>query len=200
MNGLKKILSVALLMLNITAYGGLKPGGVAKEIALKNIDGKYAGTKNHPQAKGFIVVFTCNHCPFAKLYQQRMNELEQHYSPLGYEVLAISSNDADAVPEDNYAAMQARAKEQHYQFPYLYDETQEVARAFGAVKTPHAFVLERVGDKLIVRYSGAIDDNGAEPDQVKHAFVADAVDALLQHKEVPVAETKSVGCALKWKP
>jgi len=201
MNLVKPILTTALtIALSVTAIAGYKPGDVVKDFNLKSTDNKMISLNGYKNARGFIVVFTCNHCPFAKLYQERMNALNKEYSLKGFPVIAISSNDAIAVPEDNFEEMAARAKEQHYNFPYLYDETQEVARAFGAVKTPHAYVLFNENGKWIVKYSGSIDDNGAEPDKVKNAFVKNAVDALLRNEPVPVASTKSVGCAIKWKP
>lgn len=189
----------ALLVCTYT-YAGYKPGDEAKSFKLLNVNGKVVSLDDYKKAKGFIIVFTCNHCPFAKLYQQRLNELNAKYTPLGMPVLAISSNDADAVPEDNYEEMVKRAKEKKYTFPYLFDSTQEVARAFGANKTPQAFVLFKEGGKWIVKYSGAIDDNGKEPDLVKNHFVIDAVEALLHNRPIEVTTTKSVGCAIKWKP
>lgn len=201
MNLIKPILTTALtIALNVTAFAGYKPGDEVKDFNLRSTDNKMISLNGYKNARGFIVVFTCNHCPFAKLYQERMNAMNKEYASKGFHVIAISSNDAIAVPEDNFEEMAARAKEQHYNFPYLYDETQGVARAFGAVKTPHAFVLFKEGGKWIVKYSGSIDDNGAEPDKVKNAFVKNAVDALLRNEPVPVSSTKSVGCAIKWKP
>lgn len=189
----------ALLVCTFT-YAGYKPGDESKGFKLLNVNGKVVSLDDYKKAKGFIIVFTCNHCPFAKLYQQRLNELNTKYSALGMPVLAISSNDAEAVPEDNYEEMVKRAREKKYNFPYLFDSTQEVARAFDAAKTPQAFVLFKEGGKWIVKYSGAIDDNGKEPEKVKNHFVIDAVEALLHHQPVPVSTTKSVGCAIKWKP
>jgi peroxiredoxin len=201
MNLIKPILTSALaIAINITAFAGYKPGDEVKDFSLKSTDNKMISLNGYKNARGFIIVFTCNHCPFAKLYQERMNAMNKEYASKGFHVIAISSNDAIAVPEDNFEEMTARAKEQHYNFPYLYDETQGVARAFGAVKTPHAFVLLKENGKWIVKYSGSIDDNGAEPDKVKNAFVKNAVDALLQNEPVQVSSTKSVGCAIKWKP
>jgi len=192
------IFAVFLLYATL-AVAGYKPGDEATGFSLRNVDGKLVSTEKMGKTKGLIVVFTCNHCPFAKLYQERLNEMNTHYTPLGFPVVAISSNDADAVPEDSFEEMVKRAKEKHYNFPYLYDETQDVARAYGAVKTPQAYVLLHEGGKWIVKYTGAIDDNGKEPQKVKNHFVTDAVDALLSGREVPVAATKSVGCAIKWK-
>lgn len=201
---MKKVLLglVAIAALLISAdkpVGGYKPGDVVAGFKLKNVDGKMVGPETYKNAKGYIVVFTCNHCPFAKLYQERMNELNATYAPKGFPLLAVSSNDADAVPEDGFDAMKERAKEKNYNFPYLYDEQQVVARAFGAVKTPHAFVVVKENGKWILKYSGAIDDNGSEPGKVKTKFVAEAVDALLAGRAPGITSTKSVGCSIKWK-
>jgi len=201
MNLIKPIITTALaIALNMAAMAGYKPGDEVKDFSLKSTDNKTISLNGYKNARGFIIVFTCNHCPFAKLYQERMNAMNKEYSAKEIYLLAISSNDAIAVPEDNFEEMAKRAREEHYNFPYLFDETQEVARAFGAVKTPHAFVVFKENGKWIVKYSGSVDDNGAEPEKVKNAFVKNAVDALLRNEPVPVSTTKSVGCAIKWKP
>jgi len=193
------VATISIMLMSFTPIVGYKPGDAVTDFSLQNVDGKMVSMAQYKNAKGFIVVFTCNHCPFAKLYQERLNIMNKEYGRKGFHVLAISSNDADAVPEDNFEAMQQRAREQKYNFPYLYDKTQEVARAFGAYKTPHAFVLFREGGKWIVKYSGAIDDNGKEPEKVTNKFVENAIDALLHGQPVAVTTTKSVGCAIKWK-
>ncbi|MBX2904901.1 MAG: thioredoxin family protein [Taibaiella sp.] len=193
------LIAAACLLISFDKPVGYKPGDTVINFSLKNVDGKMVGPGGYKNAKGYILVFTCNHCPFAKLYQERMNQLNKTYAPQGFPLLAVSSNDAEAVPEDGFEEMKQRAKEKHYNFPYLYDESQDVARAFGAVKTPHAFVVLKESGKWVLKYSGAIDDNGSEPDKVKNRFVATAVDALLRGDEVATKATKSVGCGIKWK-
>ncbi len=193
------VIAFATFLISFDKPEGYKPGDEVKSFSLKNVDGKMTGPDSYKNARGYIVVFTCNHCPFAKLYQERMNELNKAYAPKGFPLLAVSSNDADAVPEDGFEEMKQRAKEKRYNFPYLYDESQDVARAFGAMKTPHAFVVLKEKEKWVLKYSGAIDDNGSEPAKVKNRFVAEAVDALLRGAQVPVTSTKSVGCGIKWK-
>lgn len=189
----------AVAIMSFAAIQGYKPGDEVKPFSLINVDGKMISLDGNKRVKGYIIVFTCNHCPFAKLYQDRLNEINTEYAPKGMPVLAISSNDAEAVPEDGFQEMRKRAREKNYNFPYLYDSTQEVARAFGAMKTPHAFVVAKEGGKWILKYSGAIDDNGAEPAKVKQRFVADAADAVLHGRLVAVTSTRSVGCGIKWK-
>src|ERR1700691_5632997 len=107
-------------------------------------------------AKGFIVVFTCNHCPFAKAYEDRIIALDTKYKAKGYPVIAINPNDPTAVAEDNFETMQQRAKAKNYAFPYLVDETQNIAKTYGATRTPHVFVLQKSGTDYIVKYEGAI--------------------------------------------
>jgi peroxiredoxin len=197
-----KIISILFLALGLVSFvpdGKYKVGDAVSDFSLKNVNGKMVRLADYPSAKGFILVFTCNHCPFAKRYQDRMNSLNKTYTPKGFPLLAISSNDVIAIPEDNFQEMVKRAKEEHYNFPYLLDSTQAVARAFNAVKTPHAFVLFKENNQWVIKYSGSIDDNGAEPEKATHRFVIDAVEALLARKQVPVSTTKSVGCGIKWR-
>jgi peroxiredoxin len=167
-----------------------------QDFKLKNVDGKYISLKNYPQAKGFIVIFTCNHCPFAKLYPERLNALNSKYKKLGVPLLAVSSTDTITYEEDSFLNMAIKAKREKFNFPYLFDGLQTVAKQFAAQKTPHAYVLWKVGGKWVIKYSGAIDDNGAEPDKVETPYVARAVDALLAGKDAAVKETKSIGCQI----
>ena len=193
------LLLVAIATLSFAPAGTYKIGDAVADFSLKNVDGKMLGLSQYPKAKGCIIVFTCNHCPFAKQYQTRLNALNKKYAGQGFPLLAISANDPEAVPEDTYENMVIRAKEKKYNFPYLYDETQAVARAFDAKKTPHAFVVAKENNKWILKYAGAIDDNCAEPEKAQRHYVIDAVEALLAGKQVPVAETKSIGCGIKWR-
>lgn len=176
--------------------GGYKIGDTAQDFKLKNVNGKYVSLANIKNAKGYIVVFTCNHCPYAKAYEQRMIELDKQYAALGFPVIAINPNDKNVQPADSFDNMKKRAKEKKYPFPYLYDETQEVAKAFGATRTPHVYVLDK---DRVVRYIGAIDDNSEDPTLVKEKYVSAAVDAILAGQEVAVKETKAIGCGIKWK-
>lgn len=188
-------------MLLVLCLTGIQCFG-QKEVAdfrLKNVNGKMVSLGDYPNAKGFIVVFTCNHCPFAKRYPARMNALDKKYKILGVPLIAISSVDTTVYDEDAYPEMVKKARADKYRFPYLYDPLQVVARNFGAVKTPHAFVIWKEQGKWVIKYNGGIDDNGAEPEKVKSHFVADAVDALLAKKEVNIKETKSVGCAIHYR-
>jgi peroxiredoxin len=192
------MVAMAAISMSFLPYpsNGYKVGDTARDFNLKNVDGKQYTLSGISSAKGYIVVFTCNHCPFAKAYESRIIDLHKKYAPKGYPVVAISSNDAAAEPSDSYENMQQRSKDKHYPFAYLYDESQEIAKTYGATRPPHVFLLDK---DRVVRYIGAIDDNSEEPTQVKEKYLENAVDALIAGKPVPTAETKAIGCSIKWK-
>ena len=169
---------------------------VISDFKLRNVDGKNFSLADYPDAKGFIIVFSCNHCPFAKLYPSRMNDLNAKYRILGVPLLAISSTDTSVYEDDGYEQMVKRSRTEKFNFPYLYDPEQIAAKNFGAKNTPHAFVVWKENEAWVVKYNGAIDDNGAEPERATHHYVADAVDSLLSGKEVYVCVTTSIGCRI----
>jgi len=192
-------LAVALFAASFTLLPpseGYKVGDTAADFNLKNVNGKMVSLAGIKEAKGYIVVFTCNTCPYAVAYQDRIVALHNKYAAQGYPVVAINSNDKEVKLGDSFDKMKERAKEQSFPFAYIYDETQEVAKSFGATKTPHVYVLDK---NRVVRYMGAIDDNSEEASAVKEKYVESAVDALLAGKEVAVKETKAIGCGIKWK-
>ncbi len=176
---------------------GYKVGDIATDFSLKNTDGKMVSLKDYKTAKGFIVVFTCNHCPYAQAYEDRIIALDKKYSAQGYPVIAINPNNPDKVAEDSYAKMQERAKAKKYSFPYLLDQGQKIYPQYGATKTPHVYVLQKTAKGNVVKYIGAIDDNTEDASKVTKRYVEDAVDALIKGKEVPVKETKAIGCSIK---
>jgi peroxiredoxin len=194
------ILSLSILLISnyflINSFTIKKFREEIKDFNLKNIDGKYISLNDYRDAKGFIIVFTCNHCPFAKLYPQRFNELNTKYKPLGIPLIAISSTDTIMYEEDTYSRMIVKALNEKFNFPYLFDEEQSVAKNFNAQKTPHAFVIWKENEKWILKYSGAIDDNGAEPKKVQNHFVSNAIEDLLNNREIKIPETKSIGCQI----
>lgn len=175
---------------------GYKVGDKAKDFKLKSVDGKLYGMKNFKNAKGFIVVFTCNHCPFAVKYEDRINDLARKYKEQGYILLAINPNDPAAQPLDSYEAMQTRAKEKDFAFPYLFDEGQKIYPQFGATKTPHVFLLDK---RRTVRYIGAIDDNVDDASAVKERYLENAIAALEKGEAPTPAVTKAIGCSIKTK-
>ncbi len=176
-----------------------KAGDVATDFSLKNLAGKEVSLSDLDDARGFIVVFTCNTCPVVKKYEQRIVELHEKFRDKGYPVVAINSNDKNVSPGDSYEKMQKLAKSKGYKFEYLYDESQKVAREYGATNTPHVYVLSKDGDDLKIKYVGAIDNNADDASKADKHYVEDAVNALLKGENVPVAGTKAVGCGIKWK-
>jgi peroxiredoxin len=166
------------------------------DVAMQSVDGKEVNLKSIMQPAGTLVIFTCNHCPFAKRWESRIVELGNTYQAKGIGVVAINANDPKAYPEDAFEAMQVRAKEKGMEFPYVVDSTSNVARAFGATKTPEAFLFDKSG-KLV--YHGAIDDNGEEPAKVEKAYLKLALEAVVNGEKVAIAETKSIGCGIKFR-
>ncbi|MFN8353544.1 MAG: thioredoxin family protein [Spirosomataceae bacterium] len=183
--------------------GGATPyniGDTVSDFQLKSTDSKVVSMAAYrPDAKGYILAFTCNHCPFSRAYEDRIIALDRQYAPKGYPVIAINPNDPSAYEEDSMDNMRARAKEKNYSFPYLADESQEVTRAFGATRTPSIYVVKKEGDKFVLQYMGTIDDNSQDPAGVTKKYVEDAINNLLVGKPVMMTTTKSVGCAIKWK-
>jgi len=166
------------------------------DFKLKNVDGREISLSDYPNAKGFIIVFTCNHCPFAKLYPKRLNALNLKYQNLGVPLIAISSTDTVMYEADSFINMVEKSKNENFNFPYLYDATQKVAKDFNAQKTPHVYVLWKEDNKYVIKYNGAIDDNGAEEENVKNPYVQMAVDALLKKDKIKIKESKSIGCQI----
>jgi peroxiredoxin len=148
-----------------------------KDFSLPNVDGKMVSLANYPSAKGFVIVFTCNNCPYATAYEDRLIKLQEKFG-VSYPVIAINSNDAVTSPEDSFKAMKRRAAQKKYPFVYLQDGSQEVARIFGATKTPDVFLIHKEDGKYVIKYVGCIDDNYEEESAVKKSYVQDAILAL----------------------
>lgn len=178
---------------------GYNVGDIARDFQLKNVDGKMVSLTDYPKAKGFIVVFTCNHCPFSQAYEQRIIDLHKKYEKKGYPVIAINPNDKDRSPDDSYENMVSRAKDKKYPFVYLYDETQVIAKTYGAARTPHVYLLNKTDKGNVVSYIGAIDDNSEDASAVKEKYVEDAINALLSSKPIAKTSVKAIGCTIKWK-
>lgn len=176
---------------------GYKIGDIVEDFKLENVDGTMLSMSSFKDAKGFIITFTCNTCPFSVAYEDRINDLNKKYSNLGYPVIAIMPNNVDIKPGDNMEAMKIRAKEKDFTFPYLIDKKQNVYPIFGATKTPHVYILEKNKAGYVVKYIGAIDDNYKDAKAVKVKYVEQAVDALLAGKDIEVKETKAIGCSIK---
>ncbi len=205
---LKKMISTALLpMLAVLLWSavpaeapitdGYKVGDKAADFSLKNaVDGKMVSLADYKDAKGFILTFTCNTCPYAELYEQRIIDLHNEFAPKGYPVVAINPNDVVKKPGDSLEAMKERAEEKGYPFVYLQDETQEIAHAFGATRTPHMYILDK---DLTVLYIGGIDNNPKDADQANEHYIKNAINELLEGKTISQKTTKAIGCTIKWK-
>lgn len=178
---------------------GYGVGDLARDFNLKNIDGQMVSLSDYENAKGFVVVFTCNTCPYAKAYESRIIDLDKKYAAKGFPVIAINPNDVSQQPGDSMEEMVLRAESKGYTFPYLRDDAQTVTKAYGATKTPHVYVLNKESnDKLRVSYIGAIDDSPREPADVKVKYVEDAIEALLVGDKPTVTEKRAIGCSIKW--
>jgi len=196
---MKKLVVVVCALIAMAASPvkeGLEVGDTAIDFKLKNVDGKTVSLADYKDAKGYIVIFDCNTCPYSKAYNQRIMDLNAKYAAKGIPVVAINANDPAASSGDSFEEMVRIAKQKKYMFPYLVDETQEIAKAYGATNTPHVFVLSK---NLKVTYIGAIDDNSRKADAVTKRYVEDAADALLEGKAAPTPKTKAIGCGIKWK-
>lgn len=198
--GLLVVLAVFYVNASEPVQQGYGIGDYAADFKLPGTDGKMVSMADYADAKGFIVVFTCNTCPYAKLYEQRIIDLDKKYSGKGFPVIAINPNDLSKKPEDSMEEMAKLAKKKNYTFPYLRDDSQEIANAFGATKTPHIYILNKESDgKLMVEFIGAIDDSPREASDVEETYVEDAIDALLKGEKPGVTTQKAIGCTIKWK-
>ena len=174
----------------------LEIGEHPPEFTLPGVDGKDCSLASFKDKKAVVVIFTCNHCPYVQAYEERLISIQRDYGPKGVQLVAINANDGSGYPEDSFDNMVKRAQKRGYNFPYLRDENQRVARAFGAEYTPEAFVLN---SKFAVRYMGRIDDNWQHPDKVRSHTLREAIDAVLAHKKVENPITHAIGCTIKWK-
>jgi|TARA_R110002051_G_scaffold10175_1_gene38502 peroxiredoxin len=176
---------------------GYAIGDIAADFSLKNVDGKMVSLSDYDAAKGFIVIFTCNTCPFSVANEDRIIALDAKYKNLGYPVIAINPNNPTVKTGDSFSEMKKRAKTKGFTFPYLVDEGQKVYPTYGATKTPHVYLLEKSNKELVVQYIGAIDDNSRNAADVKTKFLENAVDALLEGRKIELTTTKAIGCSIK---
>ena len=197
----KLVLFLFVVAVSLQSFAGqpYKAGDYATDFSLKNLDGKMVSLSQYEDAKGFIVVFSCNSCPVVIKYEDRIKELHKEYSGKGFPVVAINSNDKNVSPGDSYDAMKKHAKKNGYEFEYLYDESQDVAKTYGATNTPHVYLLSKQEGKLKVEYVGAIDNNADNGNAADKKYLADALNKLLKGQQPSVTATKAVGCTIKWK-
>lgn len=191
---------VAVLFMNAAKPApGYGVGDYAIDFELPNIDGKKVSMSDYADAKGFVVIFTCNTCPYAKAYESRIIALDKKYANKGFPVIAINPNDVSQQPGDSMDEMQKRAKSKGYSFPYLRDDSQETTKAYGATKTPHVYVLNKeAADQYKVEFIGAIDDSPNDASDVSETYVEDAINALLDGKKPTIKEKRAIGCTIKW--
>ncbi len=178
---------------------GYKIGEEASDFRLKNVNGKMVSLSDYKDAKGFILVFTCNTCPCSQANENRLNKLNEKYSSQGYHVVAINSNDPEVSPKDSFKKMKKRAREQKLNYPYLDDGAQNICAKYGALKTPEVFVLSKTDGKLFLEYKGGVDDNVLYEEKAKEHFVDDAVAALLKGEKPVKTITKAHGCRIACK-
>lgn len=201
MKAVKTILVLSVFAL-ITAFTlkpleGYKVGDMATDFSLENIDGKMVSLKDFKEAKGFVVIFTCNTCPYSVAYEDRIIALDKKYKSKGYPVIAINPNDPEASKGDSLSDMKVRAKEKGFTFPYLFDKGQKVYPKYGATRTPHVYILKKESKKLKVVYIGAIDNNSRNANAVTKKYAEDAIDALLEGNLPEKSTSRAIGCSIK---
>lgn len=200
MKTLKSILIIAIVTLSAFAFtnktdNGYSVGDEIEDFKLKNIDNKMISLSDYQDAKGFIIIFTCNMCPYSVANEDRIIALDEKYKSKGYPVIAINPNDPKASKGDSFEDMRVRAKEKGFTFPYLFDEGQQVFPKFGASKTPHVYIVSK--PKMQVEYIGAIDNSSRNPSAVTEKYVDNTVDELLSGKKPTKTETRAIGCSIK---
>ncbi len=189
------VLAITTLAFTVKTDKGYKVGDTIEDFSLKNVDGDKISLKDYDDAKGFIIIFTCNTCPYSVANEDRIIALQDKYEELGYPVIAINPNDPKAQPGDSFEKMKVRAEEKGFNFPYLFDEGQKVYPKFGASKTPHVYIVSK--PEMKVEYIGAIDDSSRDASTVKVKYIETVVDELLAGKTPSITETRAIGCSIK---
>mgnify|MGYP001209579001 CR=1 FL=1 len=199
MKKIKSILLVTVLVattaFTLKTNTGYEVGDAIEDFSLKNVDDTMVSLSNFNNAKGFVLVFTCNMCPYSVANEDRLIALDKKYKEKGYPVIAINPNDPKASKGDSFEDMKVRAKEKGFTFPYLFDEGQKVYPKFGATKTPHVYIVNKKNMKI--EYIGAIDNSSRNPDAVSEKYVENALDALLASKKIEKTNTRAIGCSIK---
>lgn len=198
------------LVLSFLLSAGLAPGLMAQtpkgymlgdavaNFQVKNVDGRVITLADYRSQKGLIIVFTSNHCPFSKAYEDRLIALDRMFAPQGYPVLAIMPNDPSVYEDDSFDNMKIRFRDKGYSYPYAMDDTQ-VANMFGATRTPQVYVLKQTNGQFILEYVGSIDDSPQDSGSVTRRYVEESVGNLLAGRPVPSPITKPIGCAIRSK-
>ncbi len=193
-----KKLALTFLVLGIafSISAQLKIGDTAPGFKLKNIDNKLIALNDYTSEKGVVIVFTCNHCPYAKLYEDRMVALDKEFKPKGFPMVAINPNNPKTFEEDSFENMIVRARDKGFTFPYLVD-AEGIYKKYGATKTPHVYLLKKGSKDFKVAYIGTFDDSPRDESRVKDKYLANAINAILDGKEPKIKETKAIGCSIK---
>jgi len=189
------VIAIITLAFTVKTDKGYNVGDTIEDFSLKNVDGNKISLKDYDDAKGFIIIFTCNTCPYSVANEDRIIALQDKYEELGYPVIAINPNDPKAQPGDSFEKMKVRAEEKGFNFPYLFDKGQKVYPKFGASKTPHVYIVSKPAMK--VEYIGAIDDSSRDANAVKVKYVETVVNELLAGKTPSITETRAIGCSIK---
>ncbi len=176
---------------------GVSIGDKAPTFSLTGVNDEVVSLSDYTDSEGLILVFTCNHCPYSVMYEDRIIELQDKFGSQGFPVVAINPNDPEVVPEDGFAEMKVRASEKNFNFPYLFDADQKVYPKYGATRTPHFFILNRTESDFIVEYIGALDDNHSDANAVKVRYVEDAIQQLKKGVKPAITSTKAIGCSIK---
>lgn len=178
------------------ATNTIKIGSLTPDFNLPGVDGKKYSLSSFNNSQALIIIFSCNHCPYVQAYESRVKQIQDDYKENGVVVVAINSNEDKGYPEDSFENMKKRAEEQKFNFLYLRDDDQSVARAYDATHTPEIFLFDK---ERKLAFHGKIDDNWQEPDKVQNHYLRSALDELLAGKEISVPETFTIGCTIKWK-
>jgi len=202
---MKQLTSLFVILLTLLASSGFrysegyKVGDTAMDFQLKNVDGKTISLAGNEAVKGYILVFTCNTCPVAQAYEDRIIALHNQYTSQGYPVIAINSNDSNVSSGDSYEQMQKKANDKQYPFAYVWDETQNIAKTYGANRTPQVFIVKKEGSAYKVMYIGAVDDHSEEASGAQKKYVEEAMKEIIAGKPVTTSFTRTVGCSIKWR-
>ena len=199
MNSFKLIFLSIIITTTLSAQNGYDIGDDATDFKLENIDGNFVSLSDFSKVKGFILIFTCNTCPYAVAYEDRIINLNNKYAALGYPVVAVMPNNTKIKPGDSLDEMKKRAKAKGFNFPYVIDREQSIFPQYGATKTPHVYILQKSDNRNIVKYIGAIDDNYKDADAVNERYTEAAVNSLLKGEEIKNPQTRAIGCSIKVK-
>jgi peroxiredoxin len=191
------IFTLTLFFAGATENGTYQIGDAVNDFSLKSVDNNMVSLSEYAE-KGAIIIFDCNTCPYSKAYRNRIQALDAKYASKGFPVIAINPNDPERSPDDSFESMVKYAKDHEFKHAYVSDTEQSVSKAFGATNTPHVFIVKKEGNKFILSYIGAIDNNTKDANAADKKYVEEAVDAILEGKTPPETKTKAIGCTIKW--